>query len=178
MFIIKSITGKVLLKIKAADLRSAYLRGANLRSAYLNGADLNGANLSNANLSNANLSNANLNGANLRSADLNGANLSNAKLIYSILPEGDIIGYKKLQNNIICKLKIPAKVKRCCSPVGRKCRAEYAIVLEGSGISQHDNKTKYIVGKRVIPDKYDSDIRIECSSGIHFFITRKEAEEF
>ena len=26
-------------------------------------------------------------------------------------------------------------------------------------------------------EKFDDDIRIECTSGIHFYITRKEAEE-
>jgi hypothetical protein len=36
----------------------------------------------------------------------------------------------------------------------------------------------YTVGEIALPDKYDDDIRVECSSGIHFFITEKEAREF
>ena len=36
----------------------------------------------------------------------------------------------------------------------------------------------YRVGKTVESDSYDDDIRVECSHGIHFFLTRKEAEEW
>ena len=65
---------------------------------------------------------------------------------------------------------------------GRKCRAEYAKVLEviGAevGISQHDGKTKYKVGETIHSDKWDDNRWEECSSGIHFFITRLEAENY
>ena len=46
-----------------------------------------------------------------------------------ILPEGDIIGYKKCRDGVIVKLLIPIKAKRSHA-FGRKCRAEYAKVLE------------------------------------------------
>ena len=36
----------------------------------------------------------------------------------------------------------------------------------------------YEPGKIVYPDKYDPDIRVECTNGIHFFQTYEEAEEF
>ena len=81
-------------------------------------------------------------------------------------------------NDTICKLKIPADAKRINSLVGRKCRAEYAIVIEGEGYDKHTGKLKYEPGKKIIPDSYDDDIRIECSHGIHFFITEKEAKEY
>ena len=65
---------------------------------------------------------------------------------------------------------------------GRKCRAEYVEVLEviGAevGISQHDNKTEYRVGKIVRCDKWNEDRWTECSGGIHFFLTRIEAENY
>ena len=107
-----------------ADLSGANLIGADLSGADLSGADLNGANLYKANLYKANLSGANLNGADLSGADLNGANLYKENLngainadyaiaCTRILPDGDLIGWKK------CK---------------------------------------------------------ECSNGIHFYITRAEAE--
>lgn len=28
------------------------------------------------------------------------------------------------------------------------------------------------------PDKFDPDVRVECSHGIHFFLTREEAETY
>jgi hypothetical protein len=63
--------------------------------------------------------------------------------------------------------------------MGRKCRAEYAIVLEGNGKSSYDSAFRYKVGERVEPkEKFNADIREECTSGIHFFITRAEAEAY
>ena len=183
-----------------ADLSGANLSGANLSGADLYGANLSGANLSRANLYGANLSRANLYGANLSGANLYGANLSRANLsganlyganlygaenaelaiaLTRILPEGDLIGWKKCCNDVIVKLRIPSDAKRS-SAFGRKCRAEFADVLEviGAevGIGQHDGKTEYRVGQRVTPDQWDKDWQEECSHGIHFYITRLEAE--
>jgi len=175
-----------------ADLYGANLSGANLSRANLSGADLSGANLSGANLSGANLSRANLygadlSGANLSGADLSGADLSGAKNAdYAIaqtriLPEGDLIGWKKCQSAVIVKLRIPTDAKRSHA-FGRKCRAEFADVLEvigaDEGTSSHDNKTKYIAGCRVTADKFDDNFQNECAGGIHFFITRQEAENY
>jgi hypothetical protein len=42
----------------------------------------------------------------------------------------------------------------------------------------HDNTTVYEVGKITYPDSYDNSIFKECTNGIHFFITRKEAEDY
>jgi hypothetical protein len=166
-----------------ANLRDAKLRGANLCGANLRDADLCGANLCGANLRDAKLRGANLCGANLRDADLCGAKnippLQEAQTI--IVPEGDLIGWKKCKDNVIVKLLIPEKAKRSNSS-GRKCRAEYVKVLEvingKVGISQQDSKTEYKVGKIVKCDKWDKDRWNECSGGIHFFITRIEAENY
>ncbi len=126
------------------------------------------------------LSGANLRGADLRGADLWGAvNITPA--VYDttlITPDGDIIGYKKLENGVICKLLIPAGAKRH-NATGRKCRAEYAIVLEGEGYSTHDKSFYYKTGETVRPAQpFDEDRWNECSSGIHFFLTRGEAEAY
>jgi hypothetical protein len=95
-----------------------------------------------------------------------------------ITPEGDIIGYKKLENRVICKLLIPADAKRH-NATGRKCRAEYAVVLEGEGTSTHDKSFYYKTGETVRPAQpFDEDRWNECSSGIHFFLTRGEAEAY
>ena len=82
---------------------------------------------------------------------------------------------------VIVKLRIPEAAKRSHA-FGRKCRAEYADVVEvigaDVGISKHDSSTEYRVGQRVIPDRFDENWAEECSSGIHFFITRLEAENY
>jgi hypothetical protein len=44
------------------------------------------------------------------------------------------------------------------------------------GISQHDHKTEYRKGQLVKADRWDDDRWNTCSNGIHFYITRLEAE--
>jgi hypothetical protein len=178
--------------LRSADLRSADLRGADLRSADLRSADLRGANLRGADLRSADLQGADLQGINLRGADLRGANLQGAKdadLIIArtrILPEGSLIGWKKLQGEIIAKLRIPEAAKRSHA-FGRKCRAEFAEVLEltkngvpvDSGTSQHDNSFVYRVGETVRPKNgFSENWMEECDPGIHFFISKIEAENY
>ena len=144
-------------------------------------ANLSGANLSGADLSGADLYRANLSRANLYGAE-NFKELEELFISYtSICPEGAIIGWKKCRNNVIVKLEIPAEAKRS-NATSRKCRAEFAKVLEviGAevGISQHDDITEYKAGETIHPDKWDDNRWKECSSGIHFFITRFEAENY
>jgi hypothetical protein len=153
----------------------------NLSRAYLSG-----ANLSEANLSRANLSDANLSRANLFRADLSGAIITNAVFnAFLVCPEeGEFIAWKQGANNTIIKLLIPADAQRMTSLVGRKCRADKAMVLEIKDVEGNEiaecggwkcNDFIYRKGEMAIPDSYDPDIRIECSHGIHFFITRQEA---
>ncbi len=170
----------------------AYLAGADLAGAYLARADLAGAYLAGADLAGAYLARADLAGADLAGAYLAGAYLAGAKsaeLVIArtrILPEGDLIGWKKCNDGVIAKLRIPSDARRSHA-FGRKCRAEYADVLalfgpDGRAIdgpaftNQHGPKTKYIIGQRVTPTAWCDDWQQECAAGIHFFITRDEAE--
>jgi hypothetical protein len=165
--------------LSRANLYGADLSRAGLSRANLSGADLSRADLSGANLSGANLSGADLSGADLSRADLSGANLSGAKLPVFQIPQGETLTvFKKLSSGVIAKLLVPAEARRTATPIGRKCRAEWVEVLEGTGVSGHDNTTAYSPGTIVRPDKYDDDIRVECTSGIHFFLTREEAEAY
>ena len=140
------------------------------------------------NLSRANLYGANLSRANLYGADLSGANLSRAKNIPAIaiartriLPAGSLIGFKKVftpAGNGIVVLRVPDGAKRS-SAFGRKCRAEYVEVIEapkGAYTDEHGPRTEYRAGETVRPDSWDDDWQNECSHGIHFYITREEAE--
>jgi hypothetical protein len=129
---------------------------------------------------------ADLRGADLRGADLQRAdNADLAIAMTRILPEGDIIGYKKCQDDVIVKLLIPKDSKRSHA-FGRKFRAEYAEVLEitdpdggteATAISNYNTDFIYKVGETVRPtDIFEEDWTEECASGIHFYITRAEAE--
>jgi hypothetical protein len=174
-----------------ANLGGADLGGANLREANLGWADLREANLREANLGGANLGGANLGGADLREANLGGADLreanmggaKNAELVFartSTVPDcGPFFGWKKCRNNVIVKLFIPSKARRS-NATGRKCRAERAKVLEvmgaESGVSLHTSEVVYETGKWVHCDKWEENRWVECGGGIHFYITRAEAE--
>lgn len=84
------------------------------------------------------------------STDPNYPNLSGAKslsLPIACPEEGSFIGFKKCQNDMIVKLEIPKDALRC-SATGRECRCSKAKVLS-------------------ITNRWN-----ECSTGIHFFITR------
>ena len=68
---------------------------------------------------------------------------------------------------------------------GRKCRAEYAEVLEivdsagnpvDQAVSRYDEKFVYEPGVTIRPTKpFDENPFNECAAGIHFWITREEA---
>ena len=171
---------KVGANLGSANLGGANLGGANLGGAYLRGAYLGGANLGSANLEGAYLEGANLEGANLRGANLRSA--KNAELAWAqtkITPEGNLVGWKKCKDNVIVKLLIPQNAKRS-NATGRKCRAEYAKVLRifngSKGISQWDSKTIYRKGETVRCSEWSADRWVECGGGIHFYLTREEAE--
>jgi hypothetical protein len=126
----------------------------------------------------ANLRGADLYGADLRGADLRGADIANVKRLF-VIPAGDLIGWKKLANGTIAKLRIPSAARRFGGVISNKCRAEFAEVLEGSGVSVHDSEFSYSQGERVQPDtSFDENPLAECSSGIHFFLTKIEAEAY
>jgi hypothetical protein len=175
--------------LSEADLSGANLSGADLSRANLSEADLSGANLSEADLSEADLSRADLSGANLSGADLSRAlNADYAAALTMVPSEGSIIGWKKAHSSgadCIVKLRIPEAAKRS-SATGRKCRAEYAEVIEVIGaecaFSDHEDgngrQLEYRPGQTVRPDKWDENRWQECSNGIHFFVTRIEAEQY
>ena len=185
--------------LREANLSGADLREANLSGADLYGADLSGANLSGANLSGADLIGTNLSGANLYRADLYGANLRWAKNIPSyacrlVCPEeGSFIGFKKARTTApdfreaIVKLLITEDAKRS-SATTRKCRCDKAKVISITSLDGKENFTtaysyydrifQYTVGQTVVIDDFDEDRWNECSTGVHFFITREEAIDY
>lgn len=170
--------------LRRACLISTDLRGTNMRRADLSGADLRWANLTEADLSGTDLRETDLRSAVLGGADIRGARFYEPHVCPA---RGEFEAYKKLQGGVIATLRIPAQARRTSTLVGRKCRAEYAVVAAlkgpgglsiGEGASLYAAGTIYRIGETVLPDAYDPDIRVECASGIHFFMTRPEAEDY
>jgi hypothetical protein len=108
------------------------------------------------------------------------------------IPTGMIKAFKKVKRwglPVIVTLMIPADAKRCHKSGQRKCRAEYAEVVEinitNSNVSiesvvnkAYSPHVEYKVGEIVRPDKYDGNEDEECSHGINFFLSRAEAERY
>ena len=161
---IKSILGKVLLEYSKKDntvkstVVNAVKAGADLRGAYLIG------------------------------AYLTGADLNKIKHQFQIIPEeGSFIAWKKGANNHLIKLEIPKEAKRHNCLTDRKCRAEFVKVLDIRNSKGHKTKKcyglydlgfEYKIGETVKSDSYDSNPLIECSNGIHFFVTKQEAKNW
>lgn len=143
---------------------------------------------------------ADLSGANLSGADLSGANLYRAENFWIPMAcpdDGAFIGWKKVilldsdgtkLGFAIAKLRICEDAKRSSS-TGRKCRCDKAEVLEiqsmdgsnvnaGSAVSGRDRNFQYIHGAIVSVPNFDENRWEECSTGIHFFVNRKEAVDY
>jgi hypothetical protein len=175
--------------LQYADLRSADLQYANLRYANLRYANLQSANLQYANLQSANLQYADLQYADLQSANLQYADLQSAKNVSAItnalaliVPEsGSFEGWKICRDKVLVRVLIPKDAARS-NATGRKCRAEKVKVLQvigaKEGVSQHDAKVIYKKGNVVKCHEWTVDRWVECGGGIHFFITRAEAEAY
>lgn len=183
--------------LENSELIGANLRGANLSEANLRCTDFGKADLMSVNFALANLSGANLMGAELIGADLRGADLIGAKYFvpYVCPEEGSFIAWKKAIGNnleehhpVIVKLQIPEDAHRS-SATTSKCRASKAVVmdiqsLEGESLedavacSMYDPDFIYETEKTVESIGFDENRFNECSSGIHFFMTRQEAVHY
>ncbi len=142
----------------------------------------------------ADLSDADLRRADLRRADLSGADLSGvyyneltACFALACPEKGAFTGYKKAGGRIV-ELLIPETAKRS-SATSRKCRCSEATVIgitntdgTDAGVkavkSDRDPGFVYKVGETVRVEDFDEDRWNECSTGIHFFITRDEAVRY
>ena len=185
---------------KRADLTGANLTCTNLTGADLTGADLTDADLTWADLTGANLTSADLYGAclygaNLFGADLTGANLIDSELEYAnlndtILDEKEqcrngivltepMIGYKKSDEGKIITLEMPIGAKVFSINNNRR-RTNKAKVIDIQGkpelSSYYDTSFKYRVGDEIEIADFDERYNVECGEGIHFFLTREEAE--
>lgn len=162
---------------KVLHEHAKWLKGNGGKHADLCRADLHGADLYGADLSGADLYGADLYGANLCSAE-------NLNIPLACPDTGSFIGWKKA-SGLIVKLLIPSDAKRL-SATGRKCRCNKSKVLEIQNLdgsmaevldvrSGYDPNFNYRLGSVVKVDDFDENRWYECSTGIHFFITREEA---
>ncbi len=164
-----------------ANLPMANLTRADLSMADLSGADLSWADLYKANLSRANLSGVDLSMANLYIANLTRADLSNKEFRLGKVLDEPLTGYKKTKEGVVITAEIPAGAIVFCIN-GIKCRTNKAKItnMEGHEVlhSQYDNTFEYRLGQEIEIKDFNLMYNVECASGFHFFMTRKEAEKY
>lgn len=177
--------------LRNADLRMAKLQDADLTSADLSAAFLYSADLHGANLYHANLYRADLRYTNLRKAELYGANLYKADLDNAQGNAIDyrkgkmlthtIIGYKMCRHDIIVTLEIP-RGAIVFSIDGKKFRTNKAkvIAIDGAdrGYAMRNKYMSYYVGDEFTIYNFNCEYNMACAAGIHFFMTREEAEQY
>lgn len=131
---------------------------------------------------------ADLSGANLSGADLRSVFYNEYTAFFALIcpEEGSFIAWKICCDNLIVKLRVLEDAQRS-SATSRKCRCSKAEVIqiedaEGNvmpddtiAYSRHDYEFAYQKGKIVEVDDFDTNRWNECSTGIHFFMTRREA---
>lgn len=182
---IKSVFGEVLFEFEKENntIKDTLLE------AIISDADLSDANLSGAKLIDADLRRANLSGAKLRRANLSGAEANEGTaMFFSQCPtEGSFIAWKKAQCKIV-KLEVTEDAKRssATSLKSRCSKAKVLAIQEKDGnlseltqiASNHDSSFIYKVGEVVEVTDFDEDRWNECSTGIHFFISRDMAVKY
>ena len=176
------------------SFNSAYFDKCNFNEAHLFGADFGETCFINCTFVKANLNNADF-----RNAEFDECNLTN--IIYDELtagialacPEkGAFTAFKKAHlyggERCIVELLVPADAKRS-SATTRKCRVSKAKVIavykfddgvyapvKQNAYSNHTDSFVYKIGSTVSVKNFDENRWNECSTGIHCFITMREAE--
>lgn len=189
-----------------ADIRFAVFKETDVIFTCFNKANLYEANFSEARLYNTDFVGANLcgvdfdgthfTGINFFKSKIYNANFNNCNFGYcttieyadgklteyrrgKILTE-DIIGYKKCQDDVIVTLKIP-RGAIVFSINGTKCRTNKAKVIAIDGAKKaisHFNKMSYYEGDEFTIYDFNCTYNDQCGEGIHFFMTREEAERY
>ena len=169
------------------DFSKIDFRDANFHDAIFSGADFHDANFIGANFHGANFHDAIFYGANNINEVISSANIANTELCIQCPEEGSFIGFKKADGAIV-KLRVTESAKRS-SATTRKCRCSEAEVLEIQNMdgtksertsvsSKYDRNFIYSAGTIVSVPDFDDDRWVECTRGIHFFLSRQEAVNY
>lgn len=182
------------------ELCDCILESANLTFADLTLTDLDNAVFKNANLKYARIEDADRSyWADFRGADVTGVEFSGCEICEESFEgaigfhphmrcpeEGSFIAWKKYREDRIVKLLIPENARRTGAST-HSCRASEAVVMEirnqenescEEAVSLRDEEIVYRKGAKVYPKEAFDDHLLIDGSGIHFFLTRTEAEQF
>lgn len=172
---------------------------SSVENALFDGCPLRGADFRNANMRTASFRNCDMRECRIEGADLYGAVLEYARLtgIHSdentkwfrlyCPEEGAFLGYKKCVGDRLVQLLIPADAKRT-SATRASCRCSRAKVLTIKSFDFKENYDEawslvdenfvYRRGEWVEVKNFNEDRWMDSTTGIHFWLTREEAEAY
>lgn len=170
-----------------------------VENVLFDGCPLHGANFKNATMKTASFRYCDMRKCNIQDADLYGAVLEYAKLdgIYSNentkwfrlrCPEvGAFLGYKKCINDRMVQLLIPSDAKRSSATLP-SCRCSKAKVLTIKSFDFKENFDEawslvdedfiYRKGEWVEVKNFNEDRWMDSTTGIHFWMSREEAQAY
>jgi len=173
-----------------ANLDYACFRRSHLEHGNFSYVSLHFATLYEVSLRGSILTKANVYGTHFNRVYFDEANLNDIENLEvpMNLPEGEFIGWKKLEHGAIAKLKILEDSKRSRA-TDDKCRCDKALVLElqkldgtkyplNSLLNANYTPCTYTVGKIVYADLWDNNRWNTCSHGIHFFLDKQSAIDY
>lgn len=180
------------------------LDGADFQNSSVENALFDGVSLRGAVFKDANLRTASFRYCDMRECDIQGADLFGAVLEYAKLdgirhnnetkwfrlhcPErGAFLGYKKCVNDRMVQLLIPADARRTSATLP-SCRCDKAKVLTIKSFDFQENFDEawslvdenfvYKRGEWVEVKNFNEDRWMDSTTGIHFWMTREEAEAY
>lgn len=188
-----------LCSFRDCDLSGVNLSGSSVENALFDGCPLKGADFQDANMKTASFRYCDMRGCNIKGADLFGAVLEYANLEGIVSDEGTkwfrlhcpekgaFLGYKKCVNDRMVQLLIPADAKRTSATLP-SCRCSKAKVLTIKSFDLKENFDEawslvdenfiYRKGEWVEVKNFNEDRWQDSTTGIHFWLTREEAEAY
>ena len=187
-----------------SSFENSVLNGANFENSSVENALFDGCPLRGANFKNAVMVTASFRYCDMRECNIEDANLYGAVLEYANLegiisnegtqwfrlhcPEtGAVLGYKKCINDRMVQLLIPADAKRTSATLP-SCRCSKAKVLTIKSFDYKENFEEawslvdenfiYKKGEWVEVKDFNEDRWMDSTTGIHFWMTRKEAQDY
>lgn len=187
------------LSFEKVDFTGANLAGTTFENSLFRHCDFTNANLKDVNFVGADLRTCRLSGANITGANFYYAMLEDVALdnvfwdettqYFRLHPPktGAFLGYKKCFGYRIVQLLIPENAQRT-SATGNSCRCNLAKVLTikdmytnqdyDEAISYVDPDFIYRRGAWVYAKNFNPNRWADSTGGIHFWLTRKEAEDY
>lgn len=177
-------------------LNNADFAGSSLANARFDGCPLHQCTFTDADLRCASMRHCDFSGSSLRGANLYDAILERATLTAVATDErtkwfrlhcpahGPFVAFKKCFNDRIVQLLVPADAKRTSATLP-SCRCDKARVLKITNFAQTeeydeawslvDDQFVYRRGQWVTVADFNEDRWCDSTTGIHFWLTRKEA---